>query len=313
MTIFEILKEAIAVGIRNDFRSKEEVLNYFWQETIMFGHQSFVNPYPDSGLVLVKNLGARVKRMAVGIDIDSVQVACLKEWEKLNHKKIDLILVHHPLGRVLASYPWILKTQLGNLASCGLKVAVLEKHFDKQTQEIAVDILASNFNQIEEILKLFDYDCIVVHTPADNTAARYIENLLQQKKPKTLKDCQEVLQSVPECQLMQKQTGLSVQILVGKPRDKLGKFLLTEFTGGEEGPKQIYSAIKNAGFETLITMYLSKEGLAQAQKQGLNVIGVGHTASDSLGLNFICDIIEKRGIDIIPIGGFIRHSRNSHK
>jgi len=33
-------------------------------------------------------------------------------------------------------------------------------------------------------------------------------------------------------------------------------------------------------------------------------------SSDSIGMNLFCDELAKKGIEIIPCSGFIRHSRN---
>jgi len=57
MTIFEIFKQAVELGIEHDFRPREEVLNYHWQEEIKNGAgESFVNPYADTGVAYVKDL-----------------------------------------------------------------------------------------------------------------------------------------------------------------------------------------------------------------------------------------------------------------
>jgi hypothetical protein len=39
----------------------------------------------------------------------------------------------------------------------------------------------------------------------------------------------------------------------------------------------------------------------------------GHISSDSLGMNIFLDELEKRGIEIIPLGGLTRFSRVKNK
>lgn len=42
----------------------------------------------------------------------------------------------------------------------------------------------------------------------------------------------------------------------------------------------------------------------------MNMIISGHMSSDSLGINLICDVWEKHGIEVFGTAGFSRFSRN---
>lgn len=311
MTIYDILKRAIETGIENDFRPREEVLGYFWSEKVAGGSgREFINPYPDSGVVWAENLQKSVQTMIVGLDIGQAEVVAIREWERREWQSADLFLSHHPRGRLLASFSHIFKTQLGNLASQGVDVLPLAKFFERRRSKMEEETLEVNIYRALSAVMFLKYSYIAVHTPADNIAARFVERQIKGSGAETLEDCIATLLEIPEYRLLEKESGLKPMVIAGKPANKLGKFLLTEFTGGEEGPLEVYKAMKNSGVDTLVVMHLSGAALAEARKRKLNVVAAGHMASDSIGLNFICDWLEKEGVKIVPLAGFIRHSRN---
>ena len=85
---------------------------------------------------------------------------------------------------------------------------------------------------------------------------------------------------------------------------------MTEITGGTEGAVGIYEKMANAGIGTIVGMHMDEERKKEAQKYHVNVVIAGHMSSDSLGMNLFLDELEKRGIQVIPISGLIRVSRN---
>lgn len=309
MNIYDIFEKAVILGIKHDFRPRQEVLSYPWQEQIVHNGKQFVNPYADTGIMLAKDLGVEVKRIAVGIDIGQDEVLTAVEWEALTGKAVDLFLSHHPRGKPSSSFPAILKTQLGNLKNLGVSVKNLEKHYDRQVKEMERELLSSNFARTYGTVDVLKRHYLSIHTPADNLAARFVEKEIAGARPQTIAGCLKVIRKIPEYRRMEEEFLVRPAILSGKPGNKLGRFILSEFVGGEEGPMQIFKAIKRSGISSLIVMHMSDEGLQEAKKAGLNVISAGHNASDSIGLNLLCDELQTHGLDIMALGGFLRFSR----
>jgi len=311
MNIYDVFAKAVELGIKHDFRPKREVLSYPWQEQISYNGKKFVNPYADTGIMLAKDLGVEVRRVAVGIDIGQDEVLTAIEWEEQTGKTVDLFLSHHPRGKPSSSFPAILKTQLGNFKNLGVSVKNLEKYYDQQVKEMERELLSSNFARTYGTVEVLKRHYLSIHTPADNLSARFVEKKITNACPKTIADCLEVIRIIPEYQRMEEEFLVHPTILSGNPKNKLGRFILSEFVGGEEGPIQIFKAIKRSGVSSLIVMHISDEGLQEAKKEGLNIISAGHNASDSIGLNILCDELETHGIDIMALGGFLRFSRLS--
>jgi hypothetical protein len=68
-----------------------------------------------------------------------------------------------------------------------------------------------------------------------------------------------------------------------------------------------------AGVGTIIAMHMPEDHRKLAEKYHLNVLIAGHMASDSLGMNILMDEAQKKGVEILACGGFIRVSRAKKK
>ena len=75
-------------------------------------------------------------------------------------------------------------------------------------------------------------------------------------------------------------------------------------------PKEIYEKFAQAGVGTVVGMHFPESHIEEARKNNVNIVISGHMSSDSLGVNLICDVWERHGIDVLPCSGFTRFSRN---
>ena len=146
------------------------------------------------------------------------------------------------------------------------------------------------------------------HTPCDNLAARFLKNLVEEKKPERVGGLIDLLKEIPEYKEAMK-IGAGPKIFVGGKENRCGKIALTEITGGTEGSPKLYEKMAQAGIGTVIGMHISEEHRKEAEAAHLNVVIAGHMSSDSLGVNLFLDELEKRSIEIIPCSGFTRISR----
>lgn len=310
MMLYDVFKEAIALGLRNDFRGETAAVQFSWHEFIDSGDgRSFLNAYPDSGVVNARSLLVPVKTVVMGIDIGIEEVLVMLDWSRRRGKTIDAFIGHHPEGRIQASFPQILYTHEATLAAHGVDVRPIRDKYDDLVNKLCLDVLSDNYMQIHDSLSYLDVNYLSIHTPSDNAGARYIEHLLARAAPKTLGDVCNRLLAVHEYAYYEGVNNTTPLVVNGSPADPLGRYTLTEFTGGEEGPPESFRAMKAGGVDTVICMHMTDEGLATCKEVGLNVISTGHVTSDSVGLNLFGDILEKRGIEIIPTSGFVRVSR----
>lgn len=317
MNIKQIFDLAVQIGIENDPRGrkriekilkkrKEEYKELPERKKKDFDLEKLENPYSDSGIHF-GDPKKEIKRVLVGIDIDTGEVLLAKELEKQGNK-IDLIIAHHPVGKALTNLHEVMDIQTDVLERAGVPASIAEKVLEDRLKQVSQSIAPVNHYQSIDAAKLLDIPIINVHTPADNSVWKFVDQFLAKKKPETVGEILEALKEIPEFAEGVKRNAGPV-IFAGSERSRAGKIVVSGMTGGTSGSEKIYEKMSQYGIGTEIAMHVKKEELEEAVKHYINIVIAGHIVSDSLGLNIIMDELEKAGIEIVPCSGYIRHSR----
>ncbi len=312
MKIKEIYNLAIEEGIRTDFRSKEYINQILqrlkakydkMEDKDLFDTERLSNPFSDSR-VLFGNVDKEIKKVLVGIDIDGEEILLAKELGD-----IDLIISHHPRGTALAGLDDVMQLQIDVLNLYGVPINIAEKLLKKRISEVSRSLSSANHERVVDMARHLNIPLMCVHAPCDNLAAKFVDDKLKEDKPFIVDDVIKSLMSVPEYRIAEK-NGSGPKIFVGSPDNRAGNIVITEMTGGTEGSPDIYEKLASVGAGTIIGMHISEKHREEAEKANVNVVIAGHISSDSIGVNLFLDILENKGIEIIPCGGLIRVSRN---
>jgi len=288
-------------------RAKKEYNSLKEEEKKKFDVEKLHNPYADTR-ILNGDPQREIKTILAGIDMEVGEVL-LADRLREKGKKIDLIMSHHPEGMALAGFYEVMRMQADILNKWGVPITVAEDLLGERIKEVERRVLPLNHTRAVDVAKLLDLAFICVHTPADNCVTSFLQKLIDKKKPEFLGDIIDLLLEIPEYQWAQKNNA-GPKILIGDKNKKAGK-IFVEMTGGTEGSKEIFNRLSQAGIGTLVSMHLSEEHFKKAKEEHINVIIAGHIASDSLGLNLILDVLEKKEkFEIITCSGFqrVRHS-----
>ncbi len=311
MTIQQIYDLAIKLGMQNDLRTeakvkkilkktKEKYDKLSGERKKEFDAERLTNPYADSRIL--NETKKAIKKIMVGIDIQPGELIIAKQLG------VDLVIAHHPLGAALADLGDVMHLQSEVLAQYGVPINIAEALTKERISEVARGVSASNHYRTVDAAKLLGISLICLHTPCDNMAATFLENLIKKNRPETVGDIVNLLKTVPEYQeAIKRKTG--PKIFVGHEENSAGKIVVTEITGGTEGAVGIYEKMAQAGIGTIIGMHMDEERKKEAQKNHVNVVIAGHISSDSLGVNLMLDELQRRRIEIIPCSGLIRVSR----
>src|SRR3989338_1460418 len=244
----------------------------------LFDKEGFVNPYADTR-ILCGDSKKDIKRILIGIDIEVGEVLLADRLARYG-KPIDLILAHHPEGKALAGLDEVMGLQADILHQLGIDYSVAKDLMDKRVKEVARRLHAANHTRSVDAARLLNFPLMCCHTPSDNHVAQYLQNMMDQKKPKTLSAAMDILLREPEYRdATANKAGPT--ILIGKNKDKTGK-IVVDMTGGTEGSKEIFGRISQAGVKTLLCMHLSEDHFNKIQKEYINVIIDGHIDSDNL-------------------------------
>ena len=318
LTIQQIYHLAIKLGKQADLRGRASVEKKLKREKEKFeelkkdqqkefDQEKLVNPYADTR-IFTDNPQKQVKRVLVGIDIDTSEV--LLAYEISKKKPIDLVISHHPMGKALAGLAEVMDLQVELLAQYGVPINIAEGLLQIRISEVSRSVSPINHNKVIDAAKILGVPLMCVHTPADNLVARFLQRLLERNKKniERVADVLKILKNIPEYKKAIEQK-VGPRLFAGQENRYAGKIALTEITGGTAGSKDIYERLAQAGIGTIIGMHISEEHRRQAEKAHINVIIAGHMPSDSLGINLFLDELAKKGIETIPCSGLIRVKR----
>ena len=309
----DIYNLMIKMGTDVDFRGKEGIQKLLenkkkkferlsGKDKEEFDAESLTNPYLDSGVYNVSD-DKEIKKVLVGIDIGPEEILIAKELGD-----IDLVIAHHPVGKGLAQLADVMDLQCDVCNYYGVPINVAEGLMRERISEVARGVNSSNHQRTVDAARILKGHLMNSHTPCDNMAARFLKNLVEEKKPERVGELINILKEIPEYKTAMK-IGVGPKIFVGGPENRCGKIALSEITGGTEGSPKLYEKMAQAGVGTVVGMHISEEHKKEAELAHVNIVIAGHISSDSLGVNLLMDELEKQGIEIVPCSGFTRVSR----
>lgn len=317
MTVGEIFDLAIKMGIAADPRGKAGVEKYLarqkkaYEELTAakkedFDLENLKNPYTDTR-ILFGDPSTPVNKIMAGIDFDSGEVVLA---DRLNEKGegIDLLIAHHPAGGALASLHEVMDLQVDLMAKYGVPINVAEGLLSERIAEVRRKLGPINHYRSVDAARLLGIAYMCIHTVWDNMGWQFMAEIFENKEFDTVGDVLEALRKIPEyAQAIKYKAGPT--LFTGSEKNRAGKVIVSEFTGGTEGAKEIYERLSHAGVGTIISMHTSEEHREEAKKHHINMIIAGHMVSDSVGANLFLDELVKRGSQVLPASGLIRVSR----
>lgn len=316
MTVQSIYALGLQLAIDSDPRGKtvvrDELRRYKADyeklpasEKKYFDKEYFTNPYSDSRILYASNTSKPVKRMFAGIDADEAELLLA---DRLGG--IDLVMGHHPEGIALADLPAVMGVQVEIMHQAGVPVHVAENLLDTRIAEVSRGVLPINDHKAVDIARLLGIAYMSTHTFTDNLVATFFADLIKKHKSSLyyVGDVMDLLMTIPEYQIAKQQKS-GPCLYVGSPKRRCGRIAATEMTGGTNGAKEMFEQLSRAGVGTVIGMHMREEHRKIAEQHHMNVVIAGHISSDSIGMNILLDAIEKRGVEVIPVGGLIRVKR----
>jgi hypothetical protein len=320
MKVYDAYKLAIETGMKNDPRPMDEVelvLKDAKEEydavsedmKPYFDKEKLWNPYADSRMMWGEELAkeTEAEMFMWGIDIDTSEIL-LADRLKEKGKNISAVVAHHPIGRSRTCFPEVMWMQTGMYDDVNIPINILEGLMRPRMEEVKKNVMGSNYNKPVDAAKHLDMLMFNIHSPADNMVQKHMGKMLKDSEPKYVDDIVNRLMKEPEFQEAARLND-PPKIMVGSKKNHCGK-VICKMTGGTSGPKELYDKLAIAGVGTVVGMHFPDDHLEECKKHNINVVISGHMASDSMGINLICDVWEKKGIDVIGCSGFTRFSRN---
>ncbi len=320
MKIQEAYRLAVETGMGKDVRPKDVVDRILADAARaydalpadrkdLYDTERLWNPYADTRLSYLPDEDIDAVRMMWGIDIGPAEVL-LADRLREKGETISALVGHHPLGTARTRFGEVVSLQSDLFHNQGVPINVAEALVGPRMEEVNRSMLGLNYNQAVDAAKLLGIPIMNIHCPADNMVQAYLTDFFGEKDPRTLGDLIDSLYSEPEFRAAARCNSPPV-IAVGTKNNRCGR-IVCKMNGGTSAPKDIYKALADAGVGTVVGMHFPDSHYDAAREAHVNLVISGHMASDSLGVNLICDVWEREGIDVLPCSGFTRYSRNRH-
>ena len=318
MNVKQVFEIGLNLGIKADprgakgikeylDRAKKEFTDCKPKDKEYFDKERLINPYSDSR-IHIDNGKTKVNRILAGIDIGEAELLLASQLGESERKKpIDLVISHHPIGQSLADLHSVMDMQIDMFVKVGIPVHVAEKMMEKRIQEVSRGLHPVNHYRLIDVARLLKTNLINTHTFTDNLVRQYLDDYLHKKDPKIVGDLIDALLEIPEYKEARKR-GAGPNLFAGDARHRVGKFMVG-MTGGTNPHDEIFKELSHYGISTTIDMHMKDKAREHASESNMNVVIAGHIASDSLGMNLYLDELEKKGIEVLPVGGLIRVSR----
>ncbi len=319
MKLKTLFQRAVAIGIEADPRGKKRI-DYLLKkqkekqkklegkEKEFFDEERTWNPFPDSRLIAGTG-EEEVIHLMVGIDIETPEVL-LADRLREQGTKIDALLIHHPEGRALMDLDKMMPMQADLLAGYGVPINQAEGELGARMDRIRRSIHADNFFRVERAAELLKLPAVVCHTITDNLAWKFMEKIIAAEH---FEDLQEVCHAITDIEEYRHyaRRGNQPLILSGSGSGRPGRIVISEFTGGTNGPEEQVAQQARAGVGTILSMHATEKVIEEARKHKVNIIQCGHMASDTLGMNLLLDELQKteKKLATVDVSGFIRIKR----
>lgn len=241
-----------------------------------------------------------VREVFATIDCDVSDLLLAREL------KCDTVLAHHPEGTAALNGWRVMRNQIEQMVECGVPVAKAEAALQRRMQQVDLNSHARNYGRVVQAARLLKLAFLNVHVPCDVITRRLLaEKLARFNDPKsraTVAEVIDALQEFPE----QQAAATTPQVRLGAA-DRLAGRVAVAIGGYTNGGVDVLRAYFEAGIGTVLMMHFPEADLREAREQRLagNLIVTGHMASDSIGVNFYLDELQRLGLKIVRAGGIV--------
>lgn len=294
--------DGVVICLEKELKEYQALKN---NEQEFYDTERLMNPYADTR-ILYGSGNEDITAVMTGIDIETPEVL-LADQLRSKGRRIDALIAHHPEGIAQAALHQVMHVQADMLADAGVPINVAEGIMESRIAEVHRAIMPANHQRAVDAARLLEVPFMCVHSPADNLANYYLNQLFAENACRSVEDVTELLLTIPEYQ-MARRLKAGPRILAGDKKRQAGQ-IFVKMTGGTGGSEKAYEKLAQAGVGTVIAMHMTEKHRQAAKDSHINVIVSGHMASDSLGMNLFLDQLRNQGIEILPCAGLLRVER----
>lgn len=249
----------------------------------------------DSGIIVPSE---NVKRAIFGVDIETADLLLARELGA------DMVIAHHPgTGPQSVNGYKVMERQFELLLKAGVPIERAQKAVKQGMDARARDKHSRNWDRVAAAARLLKMPMMNIHIPIDilseNAVQEHVDRRLNARS--SVKDLIAALKEMPEF------VGDAADpVVVMGSRDSYTGKVIIRMAGGISSCPDGIKAYFDVGIGTIVMMHISEGVLKAVKERGFgNIVVGGHMRSDSVGINIFIGELEKRGIEVIPMGGVV--------
>ena len=249
------------------------------------------NEVPYDSAVHVK--GENIKKVLISVDIGISELLLSKELG------CDAVIAHHPIGVSYVNFHKVFDRHIDYMTESNIPKLTAEQHVAKFKERVELKTQSSIFLNVVSAAKILQIPLVNIHQPCDEYMRNMILDRISRGKQEYVYDILSSLQTIPEF----KNSPTQILIPYGDSTNKVSGFKVV-IAAGTNGGYAIAKEYFTNGVSTVIYLHIDPGELDKMRKERIdgNLIILGHLAGDSIGLNALATILEKRGIETIRLG-----------
>jgi hypothetical protein len=241
-----------------------------------------------------------VRKVFATVDCDVGDLLLAREL------KCDTVLSHHPEGVAGLTGYRLIRAQIDQMVEAGVPIARAEAAVQRRLQQVELGSHARNYGRVMQAAELLKVAFLNIHVPCDVITRRLISERLSPlgapDRRATVADVLTLLQEFPELRA----AATEPKVRLGAPEHFAGRIAVA-MGGYTSGGVDVLRAYFDAGIGTVLMMHFPDADLREAREQRLagNLVVTGHMATDSIGINYFLDELERLNLKIVRAGGLV--------
>lgn len=237
--------------------------------------------------------GDNIKKVFVSIDVSSFDISFAKNLG------CDCVLTHHPIGQSAISFHKVFDRHVEYMVEKGIKKNLAISLVKDLKYKAYLKSHSLIYNDVISIAKSLNMPLLNIHQPLDEYMRKVLLLKLYNSKLKYVSDLVKAIKEITEF----KKALTRVIICNGKSRNEIGDWVLV-IAAGSNGGYEIARTYYENNVSTVIYLHIDYNELLKVKKDKRckNLVILGHLAGDSIGMNKICEELEKRQIEVFKRG-----------
>lgn len=237
--------------------------------------------------------GENMNKLLISVDVGIGELLLAKQ---LN---CDGVIAHHPLGISHLNFHKVFDRHIEFMREENISPSVADDIVSNFKKRIEIKTQSSIYQNVVDAARLLDMPLLNIHQPCDEYMRKIIVNQIESRPYEFIHQILSSLNEIPEFY----NSSTAILIPLGSPINKTEKWKVV-IAAGTNGGYAIAKEYYLNNISTIIYLHIDPTEAEKLRKEfeNRNLLVLGHLSGDSIGLNALANLIEKRNVEVIRLG-----------